>query len=307
MFNFIKEKLHKIYTGVTCQLQSLFSTPTIDQSTIQQLQELLLKADTGVTTTKKIITHLQDIYRTGTITKGAQLQEALEQELTSLLRTPQKTSQTQANVFLMVGINGSGKTTFTGKLAHYFKNQGKTCLIAAADTFRAAAPEQLNSWAEQTGAQLIIGKPQQDPASVVFDACAQFKQANSDILIIDTAGRLQNKENLMKELAKIKRIITTQLPHHTICTLMTVDAMLGQNSLQQARIFNEVTQLDGIVLTKMDGSAKGGIVFSIVQELKIPIMFICIGEHINDILPFDAQQYVQNLLGIATINSSKNS
>lgn len=305
MFSFIKNKLQKIYSGITSQLKTIFSSSKIDQTTIDQIQELLIKADTGTTTTKKIIAHLQQEYSQGNITQGSQVQQMLLEQLQKLLITPDQTLATNFQVFLMVGINGSGKTTFTGKLAHYFKAMNKSCMIAAADTFRAAAPEQLTSWATQAGAELIIGKPQQDPASVVFDACEQFKKQNTDILIIDTAGRLQTKENLMKELEKIKRIITKQLPNHKICTLLTIDAMLGQNSLQQAQIFHLATNLDGIVLTKMDGSAKGGIVFSIVQELQIPIAFLSWGEHIDDMTPFNSELYVQNLLGMTSFQSNK--
>ena len=303
MFQFIKDKLKKIYSGITTQLQTIFQQKSIDQATILQIQELLLKADTGVTPTKKVIAHLQQSYQNGTLKEGSDLQKTLHQELKNLLEKP--TACPPATVFLLVGINGSGKTTFVGKLAKHLIGQGKTCLIAAADTFRAAAPEQLASWASQARAQLVVGKPNQDPASVTFDACEAFKTQQCNTLIIDTAGRLQTKEYLMKELEKIKRIITKQLPNHTVCTLLTVDAMLGQNSLQQAEIFHESTKLDGIVLTKIDGSAKGGILFAIVDKLNIPIAFLSWGEHIDDITPFDAELYIQNLLGEATFQSNK--
>lgn len=305
MFNFIKEKLYKVYTGITSQLQSIFAQSTIDQATISQIHELLIKADTGVATTKNIITKLNQSYAQGKLQHGSDLQDFLKNELIELLALPKEQTTASAQVFLLVGINGSGKTTFAGKLAHYFKNQNKSCLIAAADTFRAAAPEQLTVWAKQAQAELIIGKHQEDPASVVFDACKQFAQNQHDILIIDTAGRLQTKEFLMKELEKIKRIITKQLPNHTICTLLTIDAMLGQNSLEQARIFHQAANVNGIILTKMDGSAKGGIVFSITQELHIPIAFLSWGEHIDDLMLFDAQLYVQNLLGLSQFQSNK--
>ena len=301
MFNFIKEKLQKIYTGITHHLQTIFATSTIDQTTIAQVQELLIKADTGIATTKKIIAHLQKAHAQGSIKQGQDLQTFLHMQLCKLLITQNESISNQAQVFLMIGINGSGKTTFTAKLAHYFTEKNKKCFIAAADTFRAAAQQQLASWAMQAHATLITGKPNQDAASVVFDACDQFKKQQADILIIDTAGRLQTKENLMHELEKIKRIIVKQLPNHTICTLLTIDSMLGQNSLQQARVFHEVCNIDGIVLTKMDGSAKGGIVFSIVDELQIPIAFLSWGEKIEDMAPFKAQQYVDSLLGIESL------
>ena len=298
MFNFIKEKLQNAYTTLTSQLQAIFLAKTIDQTTINQVQELLLKADAGVATTKKISAHLNQAHQAGNLQQGAQLQIILQTELEKLLLF---SSFTQAQVFLLVGINGSGKTTFVGKLAHLFKKENRSCIIAAADTFRAAACAQLKSWANESGATLISGNPEQDPASIVFDACQTFKAQKSDILIIDTAGRLQTKNGLMQELEKIKRIVTKQLPDHQICTLLTIDAMLGQNSLEQARIFNDICKIDGIVLTKMDGSGKGGIVFAIAEELKIPIAFLSWGEKVEDMAPFDAKMYVANLLGIKSL------
>jgi len=302
MFNFIKEKLQKIYTSISAKLHDIFNKKSIDQATIQELNELLIKADTGVSTTKKLITQIEQGYQRGTITTGEDIAKLIESELLAILDSVKFTEQPQ--VFLLVGINGSGKTTFCGKLANFFIEQNKSVILAAADTFRAAAPEQLQQWANKSNAHLVMGKPGQEPASVTFDACEAFKKNNADILIIDTAGRLQTKENLMKELEKIKKIVQRQLPNYSICTLLTVDAMLGQNSFSQAKLFNESTKLDGIVLTKMDGTAKGGIIFSIIQELNIPIAFLCFGEHINDLMPFDGKQYIQNLLGKDTIFSS---
>jgi len=294
MFNFIKEKLQKIYSTVTQTLQGLFTQQKIDAETLENLRELLITADAGVKTTQKIIESLEKQFKQGSIQAGSELQTALEAELIQLLT--QNNKPEASNVYLLVGINGSGKTTFAGKLANYFTQNKKSCLLAAADTFRAAAPEQLTEWSKKSNASLFTGKQNQDPASVVFGACDQYKQQNFDVLIIDTAGRLQTKDNLMRELEKIKQIVLKQLPNHKITTLLTVDAMLGQNSLSQAKIFNEVTNLDGIVLTKMDGTGKGGIIFSIVQELQIPIAFISFGENIADIKPFVAKDYVTNLL-----------
>ena len=200
-------------------------------------------------------------------------------------------------VFLFVGINGSGKTTSIGKLAHHYTQQGKKVLLVAADTFRAAAPEQLNQWALQVGADILIGKEGQDPASLVFQGCEKFKNEQYDILIIDTAGRLQTKINLMHELAKIKRSLSKQLPEESIATLLTIDSMLGQNSFEQAKLFKEATDVNGIILTKMDGTGKGGIVFAIAQELGIPVAFLTFGEQADQLKKFDAQEYVTELLG----------
>lgn len=303
MFNFIKNKLKKIYSNVTEKLQSIFSLSKIDENTIQEIEQLLIKADTGVSVTRDIIKQLQSAYRSGELQEGSDAKKIIESTLTKLLDQPTPCESSQ--VFLLVGINGSGKTTFAGKLAHHFTQKNESCLLAAADTFRAAAPEQLQQWAQKSQTSLIMGKPNQDPASVTFDACEQFKQEKFDKLIIDTAGRLQTKDNLMKELEKIKKIVAKQLPNHQICTLLTVDAMLGQNSFEQAKIFHEATSLDGIILTKIDGTAKGGIVFAISQKLHLPVAYISYGEDIADIMPFDAQKYIANLLGETTFQSNK--
>jgi len=296
MFSFIKNKLSTIFSQVTSKLGTLFARKKIDEQTLKELELILLTADTGIKTTRFIIKKLQDKFRSGKLQEGEQLKEALKQELLEILRINNFSYNNNSNIFLLVGINGSGKTTFAGKLAYKFAKEGKKVLLVAADTFRAAAPEQLSGWAQKTGATVHIGKPNQDPASVVFTGCEKFKKDNFDILIIDTAGRLQTKTNLMQELEKIKRIAGKHLPDQKITTLLTVDAMLGQNSFEQAKLFHEATNLDGIVLTKMDGTGKGGIVFSIVQELNIPITYITFGEAPDKLKLFDAQEYVQELV-----------
>lgn len=296
MFDFIKKNLQKIYTSITTNLLTIFSAKKISQESLQEIERILITADTGIATTKKIIASLAEQFAQGKIEQGEQLQQALEQELLKTLVQSSKDIQTPT-IFLLLGINGSGKTTFAGKLAHSFVTQGKTCLLAAADTFRAAAPEQLKNWAVQSKAEIFMGNPNQDPAAIAFGACEQFKKNSTDILIIDTAGRLQTKENLMREITKIKKVIEKQLPGKKIHTLLTVDAMLGQNSFDQAKVFNQAVQVDGIVLTKIDGTGKGGIIFSIVQQLGIPVEYISFGEGMNDLKQFDAQEYVTNLVG----------
>lgn len=295
MFSFIKNQLHKIYSQVTSKLASLFSRSTIDAQTLKELEELLIQADTGVPTTRIILDTLKKQVADGTIAKGADLHQALRTQLIALLATSKPTPINQT-VYLLVGINGSGKTTFASKLAYKYAHEGKKVLLVAADTFRAAATQQLTTWAERTNTALVVGTPGQDPASVVFAGCERFAREQFDILIIDTAGRLQTKVNLMKELEKIKKNIARLLPHASICTLLTIDAMLGQNSLEQARLFHESTNLDGIVLTKMDGTGKGGIVFAIVQELHIPIMYLSFGEQMDQCKLFNAIEYVDELL-----------
>jgi fused signal recognition particle receptor len=217
--------------------------------------------------------------------------------LLHILTTP-PAATLDSQVFVLVGINGSGKTTFAGKLAHKLKQEGNNVLLVAADTFRAAAPEQLTAWAQNIGVDIVLGTPNQDPAAVVFAGCERFKKENYDAIIIDTAGRLHTKTNLMNELAKIKRVITKQLPDKSITTLLTIDAMLGQNSFEQAKLFKECTDVNGIVLTKMDGTGKGGIVFAIAHQLHIPIAYISFGEQLDNIKLFDAQEYVHDLLEV---------
>jgi fused signal recognition particle receptor len=295
MFDFIKKNLQKIYTSITSNLLTIFQTKKISAETLQEIERILITADTGIFTTQKIMKSLSNKYQAGTLEQGQDLQQALQIELLNILQSTQASKPSR--IFLLLGINGSGKTTFAGKLAALFTAQGKRCILAAADTFRAAAPEQLKTWAQESNAELFTGKLQQDPASVAFGACQYFKDSNADILIIDTAGRLQTKEHLMREITKIKKVIEKQLPDEHIHTLLTVDAMLGQNSFDQAKIFHEAVHLDGLVLTKIDGTGKGGIIFSIADQLKLPVEYISFGEQKNQVKAFDAQEYVNNLVG----------
>jgi fused signal recognition particle receptor len=294
MFNFIKKTLHKIYNTCTSKFAELFSKNTIDQETLTELEKILIQADTGVTTTKQIIQNLKDQYKKGSINDSQTLKQSLQHELLKLLEIP--TTQTPSSVILLVGINGSGKTTLASKIAYNMQQNGKRVLLVAADTYRAAAQEQLATWAQNLHIDIVQGTYQQDPASVVYKGCTQFKNGQYDTIIIDTAGRLQTKVNLMKELEKIKRVIAQQLPDIHINTILTVDAMLGQNSLEQARIFHESTQLDSIALTKMDGTGKGGIVFAIAHELNIPVLYVSFGEQPDQLKLFSNNNYVQELL-----------
>lgn len=291
MFNFIKKTLHNIYTQFTAKIGSLFGKSTIDEAALKELEIVLLSSDAGVKTTQAILSKV----RAAGVTEGKQLHQALHTILLDILKSAPNNLQT-SRVYLLVGINGSGKTTFAGKLAYHFKKQGKKVLLVAADTFRAAALQQLHSWANQTGTDMVSGNPGQDPAAVVFAGCEAFIKGDYDILIIDTAGRLHTKTNLMNELGKVMRIISKKLPHESIQTLLTVDSMLGQNSFEQAKLFKECAHVNGIVLTKMDGTAKGGIVFAIVSELHIPILYITFGEQLDHLKPFNADQYVDQLL-----------
>lgn len=295
MFNFIKSTLKNIFESMSSGLQKLFLAPKIDQSTLKELELILIQADTGLNTTRQIISTLQQQHAAGKLDKGSDLQQSLQRCLEDLLIKPSQALY-DAQVFLFVGINGSGKTTSAAKLAHQLQQSGKKVLLVAADTFRAAAVQQLQRWADQIGVPVEKGTDNQDPASVVFTGCLRFKQEGFDCVIIDTAGRLQTKSNLMKELEKIKRIIAKQLPDAALTTLLTIDSMLGQNSLEQARIFNESTTLDGIILTKMDGTGKGGVVFAIGSELHLPVAYISFGEGISDIKPFSAHEFVTHIV-----------
>lgn len=296
MFSFIKNKLQKIFAAVTSKLGSFFSRTTIDEAALKELEILLLSSDVGVATAKSITAQLKKDVDSG-MHDGAHLKARMHAILLNILTSDNSRDYRANNIFLFVGINGSGKTTSIGKLAHMFAEQGKKVLLVAADTFRAAAPEQLKEWATRSGADILVGKDGQDPASLVFQGCEKFKNEQYDILIIDTAGRLQTKTNLMHELAKIKRSVEKQLPNQSIATLLTIDAMLGQNSFEQAKLFKESTDVTGIILTKMDGTGKGGIVFAIAQELGIPVIFLTFGEQSDQIKKFDANEYVSELLG----------
>ena len=300
MFSSFKQKFQKIYNTFTNKAKTLFGYEVVDEKVLQELEKLLIESDAGVTTTRSIIKQLKQEVMDGTIKKGTDLKNALAQKLKGLLKsasTPVRGEHVEpCSIYLLVGINGSGKTTCAGKLAYQFKQQGKKVLLVAADTFRAAAQEQLTEWAEKSGASIERGKQNQDPASVVFTGMERFNKEHFDVVIIDTAGRLQTKINLMRELEKIKKIIERKAENQKICTLLTIDAMLGQNSLDQARIFNESTNLDGIILTKMDGTGKGGIVFAISQELHVPITYLSVGEQIDSFRSFDSAEYVANLL-----------
>ncbi len=289
MFNFIKNKLSTFYTQFNKALNALLGRTSLDPATLKELEILLLSADTGVSTTNSIIKKLQENDST------KPLHELLSTALIEALAIPMP-SLAEKKVFLLVGINGSGKTTAIGKLAYRYKKMGKKVLIVAADTFRAAATEQVAAWATRTEVDCVAGSMGQDSAAVVYKGCERFIQEHYDILLIDTAGRLQKKTNLMNELAKIRRTIGKFIPDAQVMTLLTIDSMLGQNSLEQATLFKECATVDGIILTKLDGTGKGGIVFAIAHTVGIPIVFASYGESPEQFDLFDPNSFVHQLV-----------
>ena len=270
----------------------------IDEDLYEELEEALIMADFGVDTTLHIMEQLKVKVKEEKISDPAALKPALQDIITKLL-TDQPAEDILnpdgPTVVLVIGVNGVGKTTSIGKMSHLFKSQGKRVLVAAADTFRAAAIEQLNVWTERAGVEIIKHAEGSDAAAVVFDAVAAAKSRKSDVLICDTAGRLQNKTNLMKELEKISRIIAREYPEAKKEILIVIDATTGQNALQQVKLFKEVADISGIILTKLDGTAKGGAIVGIYESLKVPVKYIGVGEKIDDLQPFDAEAFAKAL------------
>ena len=274
-------------------------TREVDDASLDDLELVLLASDIGSPTTIEIITHLRERALRQGISDGAELKSLLKAELRRILdhvSRPIAHPASGPEVIMMVGVNGTGKTTTTGKLAAHFTAQGRTVLLCAADTFRAAAIEQLEVWAGRSGVALIKTKQGGDPSAALYDAAAAAKARSTDILIVDTAGRLHTKGDLMKELDKMRRTAEKLIPGAPHQTLLVMDATTGQNGLQQARLFTEAAHVTGIVLTKLDGSAKGGIVVAIAHELGLPVRYAGVGEKLEDIIPFDATAFVDSLL-----------
>lgn len=275
-------------------------TREVDQASLDDLEPRLLAADIGSATTAIIMENLrQRAMRTG-IESGAELKEILKTELKQILdgvAHPIQHPATPPEVIMMVGVNGTGKTTTTGKLANLFRSQGRSVLLCAADTFRAAAIEQLEVWAQRSDVPVIKTKQGGDPSAALYDALAAAKARGTDVLIADTAGRLHTKTDLMKELDKMRRTAEKLVPGAPHQTFLVMDATTGQNGLQQARLFTEAARVTGIVLTKLDGTAKGGIVLAIATELKLPVLYAGIGEKINDLIPFDSSAFIDSLVG----------
>jgi len=269
----------------------------INDDFYEELEEQMIMADIGVKTTDELIEALKQKVKEDKLKTCDQCKDALKELISSSMRLPANAfdAEHEKSVYMLIGVNGVGKTTTCGKLACKFKSQGKSVLLAAADTFRAAAIEQLTEWAHRADTDIISSSEGSDPGAVVFDACTASKARNTDMLICDTAGRLHNKKNLMAELKKLYGIIDRELPGYKRETLAVLDATTGQNAIEQAREFNEVAEITGIVLTKMDGTAKGGVAVAIQSELGIPVKYIGYGEKIEDLKHFDVDEYVSSI------------
>ncbi|GKU78595.1 signal recognition particle-docking protein FtsY [Paenibacillus sp. L3-i20] len=299
--NVFKEGLAKTRTAFVEKVEELITRrKKIDEEFYEELEEILIGADVGVNTVMTLIDELRVEVKKRKIEDAAELQPVLSEKLIGLLKGDDRSElrmapNGQITVILFVGVNGVGKTTTIGKLAHKFKNEGKKVLMAAGDTFRAGAIEQLEVWGERVGVDVIKQSSGSDPAAVMFDAVQAAKQRGVDVLLCDTAGRLQNKSNLMEELNKIFRVIQRELPEAPHEVLLVLDATTGQNALSQAKLFGEKSGVTGLVLTKLDGTAKGGIVIAIRNELNLPVKLVGLGEKMGDLQQFDSEQFVHAL------------
>ena len=296
-FDKLKAGLSKTKNTVFAQVDNLFkSFVKVDEDLLEELEELLIMADVGVSSSQEIIEKLRDKIKDERIDDADKAKDALKEILVEMIGEVEDVNISEKPaVILVIGVNGVGKTTSIAKMANLFKNKGKKVVLAAADTFRAAAIDQLQVWADRIGVDLSKQNEGSDPAAVVYDAINSAKNKNADILIVDTAGRLHNKKNLMDELAKIDRVISRELPNASRETLLILDATTGQNAVNQAKEFKNAANITGLVLTKLDGTAKGGIVFSIKKELDLPVKFICVGEQKDDLEYFDPNQFVSAL------------
>lgn len=299
-FSKIKENLKKTKENLDIKISNVFANNKDIDKVIDELEETLILSDVGINTSVKICDNLRQELKKQVDKSESAIKELLKKEMEKILLSSGNDSDNysldEKQVILIVGVNGVGKTTSIGKIANLYKKQGKKVLLAAADTFRAGAVEQLEIWAKRTNCDICSGKEGQDPASVVFDAATKFKNEDYDILICDTAGRLHNKTNLMNELEKINRIIDKNLEGIKKEVLIVLDSTTGQNGAIQVKSFYEKTSLNGIILTKLDSTAKGGVVFSIVSELNLPIKYIGVGEQIDDIEIFNPKEFVEAII-----------
>lgn len=300
LFTRLKEGLKKTRQGFVSKVEELVTNRLIDEELFEELEDLLIQADVGMETTMLLTQRLRERVRQERLTEGEQLRQALQQEIETLLSEHHQelslSSETPA-VIMVVGVNGAGKTTTIGKLAYRLKQEGAKVVLGAGDTFRAAAIDQLQVWADRVGVDIITHQEGSDPAAVAYDTLAAARARRADAVILDTAGRLQTKTNLMKELGKVHRVVQKELGRELDEVLLVLDATTGQNALSQAKLFSEAVPITGIVLTKLDGTAKGGIVLALANELKLPVKLIGVGEKYQDLQDFDAAEFAQALFG----------
>lgn len=297
-FEKLKQGLTKTKEAINNQINNVFSNfRKVDEELLEELEEALIMSDVGAETSMKVIDNLRNKIKLEKIEDAELVKEALKKEIENILteKDTRMTIDTKPSIIMVVGVNGAGKTTSIGKMAASLKKDGKKVLVAAADTFRAAAIEQLEVWTDRANVDILKKSEGSDPASVVFDAARKAKNEDYDVLIVDTAGRLHTKKNLMEELNKIERVIEKELPEASKEILIVLDGTTGQNALIQAKEFSEVTKITGIILTKLDGTAKGGVVIGICSELNVPVKFIGVGEQIDDLQIFNAKDFANAL------------
>ncbi|MBQ6811001.1 MAG: signal recognition particle-docking protein FtsY [Firmicutes bacterium] len=298
LFDRLKSGLGKTRGGFTGKITSLLTGRKIDEDLFDELEEALIEADLGISTSMNLMDTLRDRVKAEKIKESERLKEVLVEEIAAILNEGQKPLELEKGtlkVVLVTGVNGVGKTTTIGKMAARYKAEGYKVLLCAADTFRAAAAEQLSMWAQRTGVDIVKHGEGADPGAVVFDGIQAAKSRKADVLLIDTAGRLQNKNNLMSELGKINKIIDRELPDSPKESLLVLDASTGQNAISQAQSFGDIVDLSGIILTKIDGTAKGGIIVGIIDEMHLPVYFVGVGEQVDDLQDFDAASFAAAL------------
>ena len=296
LFSKLFGALKKTKANLSEKLRVLFSKNKLGNDFYDELEEILISADVSVSTAEEVVSRVKQQAIAEKLKDETYVTELLRTILTDMLEESEVEPPSYPCVIMLVGVNGVGKTTMVGKLAHHFLAQGKTVTVAAADTFRAAASEQLSIWAERAKVRIVKHEEGSDPSAVIFDAVSSAKAKKTDVVIVDTAGRLHNKDNLMNELRKMDRVVRREYPDADFLKLLVLDATTGQNAVSQARVFDEAVELDGIVLTKLDGTAKGGFVFSLSSELSLPVLFAGVGEKMDDLEAFNSKEFVEAIL-----------
>ncbi len=296
IFGKIRDALKKTKDNVAHKMRQLFLKNKIGNDFYDELEEILISSDVSVRTAEEVVDQVREEAIGNKVKEEKFVTDLLKDILEDTLNEAEIPQISFPCVIMFVGVNGVGKTTTIGKVANYFVKQGKSVTVAAADTFRAAASDQLNVWADRAKVRIVKHEEGSDPSAVIYDAVASVKARNTDVLLVDTAGRLHVKENLMNELKKMDRVVTREYPEAAFFKFLVLDATTGQNAVNQARVFDEAVELDGIVLTKLDGTAKGGFVFSLCGELGIPVVFAGVGEKIDDLVPFDAEEFVEGFV-----------